>query len=655
MLERMENKEQKTPKLNNPLRAIRKKVVIQALIAIQTIVITVALIFGMSAAWYTNVLQTSGLQFQAEAWGFTGSVAVSQDSIKAGPGDSGIVGLTVTNTSDDVVNVSMTVSKAQMVAQMQQRLYFYVETPSVRNGESMDRVYINTKDTYSYTVLSKGELVLSEQRSNDVLLKWQWVYDMLGYYFVGTVSETENASDAGMIVSANVEDYLRPVEYDLDTAVFTDGALTTANGMETAAFLQQLSKTDGYVGEIVASDWPGYYKVSVDEESGYGIWIYLANWAEIQMATAYDSELGKAAADAALAGTTADLPSYIARLTLIGEVAQITYTDITTTDGLIEALEKGEMVRLQQDLTLTEAITLSDGVKTVLDLNGYTLTVPEDGSAIALKDAANLTVLNGIIDASDTTKDVITVSGSNLTMSGVTIAGVGDDAIDIRDTGTNNSCVRLFGCNIAIKYAAVYVLGNGSADDGYTQVIVEDCIFNSDYIAIMGNGSSGNGGTDVQIYNSTLTGKYAAVYQPQSDSITRATNSTLTGFSGVVIKGGDLVVTDCEIYGIGEEDEIKAPSYVMSGFADTGDALYIEDGYGVPITVTITGEETVLSSDAANAVCVFEENSTLVSVTITGGKYSSDVSAYVPDGYTYDATDGIVSADPVVEETADEE
>ena len=92
----MENKEQKTPKLNNPLRAIRKKVVIQAVIAIQTIVITIALIFGMSAAWYTNVLQTSGLQFEAEAWGFTGSVTVSNDLIKAGPGDTGIIGLTVT-------------------------------------------------------------------------------------------------------------------------------------------------------------------------------------------------------------------------------------------------------------------------------------------------------------------------------------------------------------------------------------------------------------------------------------------------------------------------------------------------------------------------------------------------------------------------------
>ena len=650
----MENKEQKTPKLNNPLRAIRKKVVIQAVIAIQTIVITIALIFGMSAAWYTNVLQTSGLHFEAEAWGFTGSVTVSNDPIKAGSGDTGSVGLTVTNTSDDVVNVSMTISKAQMVAQMQQRLYFYAETPVVRNGERMDRVYINTKDTYTYTVLSKGELVLSEQRSNDVLLKWQWVYDMLGYYFVGTVSETENAADGTTILSANVEDYLRPVEYDLDTAVFTDGILATANGMSKEDLLTQLSETDGYVGEITPSQWPGYYKVDVDE-NGRGTWIYLANWAEIQMATAYDSELGKAAADAALAGTTADLPSYIARLTLIGEAAQTTYLDISTPEALVNALQGGQMVRLQQDLTLTEPIKLSDGIKTVLDMNGHTLTVPANSSAIALTDAANLTVLNGMIDASATTKDVITVSGSNLTMSGVTIAGIGDDAIDVRDTGTNNSCVRLFECNIDIDSCAVYVIGNGTVADGYTQIIVEDCTFNSDYITIMGNGSPGNGGTDIQIYNSTLTGYYSAIYQPQDDSITRVTDSTLSGITGIAIKGGDLTITDSKIYGNGEAGEIVAPSYANSGFADTGNALYIEDGYGIPINVTIAGDETVLSSAAADAICVFEDNSKLVTLTITGGKYSSDVSTYVPDGYTYHAADGVVTVDPVVEETADEE
>ena len=48
----MTNKHQKPQKQNNPLQSARKKIIIQAVIAIQTIVITLALVFGMSAAWY---------------------------------------------------------------------------------------------------------------------------------------------------------------------------------------------------------------------------------------------------------------------------------------------------------------------------------------------------------------------------------------------------------------------------------------------------------------------------------------------------------------------------------------------------------------------------------------------------------------------------
>ena len=51
----MTKKHQKPQKQNSPLQAARKKIIIQAVIAIQTIVITLALVFGMSAAWYTNV------------------------------------------------------------------------------------------------------------------------------------------------------------------------------------------------------------------------------------------------------------------------------------------------------------------------------------------------------------------------------------------------------------------------------------------------------------------------------------------------------------------------------------------------------------------------------------------------------------------------
>jgi hypothetical protein len=256
----LKKKEQSAQKQNKVLQTLRKKVVVQAIIAFQTIVITVALIFGMSTAWYTNVLQSGGLQFEAEAWGFTGKVMVSSESIKAGPGDSDMIGLTVTNMGEQAVDIALNVSKNQMPGEMQKRLFFYVDAQQNRAGEAMERVYINTRDSFTYSVLGYGELIVTPQRANDASLKWHWVYDMLGYYFLGTVSQD------GTGVNADVSDYLRPVEYDLDKAVFKDGVLESVDGKTVEDVIAELSATDGYEGQLVpVEDLPGYYQVDVDE------------------------------------------------------------------------------------------------------------------------------------------------------------------------------------------------------------------------------------------------------------------------------------------------------------------------------------------------------------------------------------------------------
>ncbi len=649
MLRRTAKNQQKTPKQNNALSAVRKKVIVQAAIALQTVIIAVALIFGMSAAWYTNVLQTSGLQFEAAAWGFTGEVLVSQEAIQASPGDSGMIGLRVTNTGDDLVNVAVNVSKAQMAVPMQQRLFFYVDSAVTRNSEAMDRVYINTQDSYTYSLLSQSELVLTQERSNDAQLKWQWVYDMLGYYFMGTVSETTNETGTSAVV-ASVEDYLRPVEYVLDTATFADGVLATANGLTVADFLAQLSASDGYSGAITASAYPGYYQVSVDE-NGYGIWVYLCTWAEIQQATTYDSQLGKAAADALINGTLPD--SYIARLTVVGQTTQAEFTEVVTVEQLTTALNAGEMVQLRQNLTLDQVLTLKSGKNTVLDLNGYTITGAAGSSVLQLSDATNLIVMNGNILAADSSKDVISVSGSSLTLSKVNISGEGDDAIDIVDQGGSiDSTVRLFDCTIDVAGCAVFIRGNGTAADGSTQVVVEGCTLTSGYIAIMGNGSSGNWGTDVQIYQSNLTGYYAAIYQPQGDSVTRVIESTASGMTGIALKGGDLYVVDSTVTGIGAKE---TPTLEGNGYTDTGDAIYVDSSYEKTIYVSISGESSNIISTNSYAVQVFvpEGYQNLSTVEITGGTYSSDVSAFIPDGYAYDSASGRVSA--VAEEAGNEE
>ena len=646
----MTKKHQKPQKQNSPLQAARKKIIIQAVIAIQTIVITLALVFGMSAAWYTNVLQTSGLQFQAAAWGFTGEVLVDEKPVEASPGDTGIVGLAVTNTSDDIVEVAVRVSKEQMEVPMRQRFFFYVETSEVRNAEVLDRVYINSKDSYTYSILSQSELVLTQERANDVQLKWQWVYDMLGYYFVGTVSST--AANNEMIVSAQIEDYLRPVEYDLDKATFADGMLATVDGENLDVFLDKLSQKDGYLNDLEKSDIPGYYEVDVDE-NGYGIWVYLCNWAEIQQATTYDSQLGKEAADALL-GENVMPKQFTARLSVVGQETRQEYAEATTASQLAALLDRGELVKLEQDLVLTEPLVVKKGVKTVLDLNGHSITGAAGAPLLQLSESAYLTLMNGQIVANDSSKDVISVSNSSLTLSKVEVTGNGDDAIDISDqNGSADSCIRVFDSKIDMAGCAVFIRGNGEVSEAKTQIIIEDSELNSGYVAIMGNGNNPCWGTDVQIYHSVVTGKYAAVYQPQTKSLTRVTNgSTLTGNTAIVMKGGDLEIIDSTVHGIGEA---KEPAYSQSGFEETGDAILIDCSYNVKINVSIS-DESVISSDKNKAVRVFvpagyENHATVI---LTGGTYSSDVSEFVAEGYIYDPVLKKVVVDDTPEETVSE-
>lgn len=628
MLRRPAKSQQKTPKQNSALSKVRKKVIIQAAIALQTVVIALALIFGMSAAWYTNVLQTSGLQFEAEAWGFTGSVDVTTDPIKAGPGDFGNIGMRVTNTGEDLVNVAVNVTKIQMNEQMQKRLFFYVDAAANRNGEMLERVYVNTKDSYTYSLLSKSELVLSQERSNDAQLKWQWVYDVLGYYFLGSVEEVENAVDVTTSVEPSVVDYLRPVEYDLDTATFVDGKLATANGLTADEFLTQLTDADGYAGGFTASAYPGYYQVSVDE-NGYGVWLYLCNWAEIQQETNYDNQLGKAAAD----GIATE--QYTARLTVIGQVTQAEYVQVTNEDQLITALNAGEMVQLRQNLTLAQPLALSNGANTVLDMNGFTVTGPETGPAITLTNGASLTVLNGNIRGADSnTGNLVSITGATLTLSDVKISGARKDAIDITDQADGaDSCVRLFDCNIDAERCAVYLRGDGTTKDGKTQVVIENSVIKSNYIAVTGSGNDVSWGTELQIYHSEITGKYAAVYHPQSDGIVRVTDSTLSGITGVVIKGGELVIKDSVISGTGKTNEIFEPAVDGSGFTDTGDGVYVDCSYQHQIIVGISGDKTKITSTNAQAVRIFDDSNLYALVEITGGTYSTDVAAMVPDGY----------------------
>ena len=168
-------RQQKAPRQQNKvLTSAHKKILTQAAIAMSSVGLLLVLIFAMSAAWYTNVVKSGDLIFQTAAWGFQGTVDIGDGAIEAGPGKSGVVSLEVDNTGSDMIFAGVHIAKT-MDEDLGKRIYLYVDAASTKNGETVQRVYLNSKDSYTYLVPSQNKLILREEYHNDARIMWMWV------------------------------------------------------------------------------------------------------------------------------------------------------------------------------------------------------------------------------------------------------------------------------------------------------------------------------------------------------------------------------------------------------------------------------------------------------------------------------------------------
>ena len=625
------------------LAKMRKRVIMQAGLALLTIVLTVIIIFAMSAAWYTNIVQTNGLVFQVKEWGFDGKITTNTDPIQAGPGDDGLIALTVESQSDEICSVSVSVTKSRMDTEIQKRIYFYVDAQVDRNEETMDRLYLNSQDSYTYTLFSQGVLTLTDTFHNDNQIKWQWVYDVLGYYVLGSQTST------GDVI---VSEYLRPIEYDYDAATMEYVTETDAEGNEILTmemktvdgemtleeFLVELSETDGYEGEIDPAKKleSGYYPVDVDE-NGNGVYAYLCSYAEIERATQYDTLLG----DTAAKGET-EL-KYEATLTVSAQKNKNSVVSVTSLAGLNTAVEGGaaDVIQLSSDITIgaDESLVIADGQQVMLDLNGNRIIYAaggEDGTTsgtppIVVEAGGSLTMTNGTIaNENGDAACAISAVGAELTMSKMVLTGfptamkIMDD--DAGNEGAADSIVRIVDSTLETTSHGIAIYGNGSDSIQSTQLIIDNSKIVSNGFAIYGNGtisSGGKYGTDIQILNSEITSVEdsvtAAIYQPQPDSTLTIYNSTVSGYTGIALKGGTVYVIDSVISGLGAQN--IPTEFSGSGFTDTGDAIYIETNYGYSVRLEISGDSQ-LSSRYGYALQTYEPDAKNVKIKIYSGAFS---------------------------------
>lgn len=608
----------------------------QALLAGLTVILTVITLFAVTSAWYTNIVQTGNLVFEAESWGFDGKITVGDAKIVGGPGDEGAVHLEVENNTDSVSAISVNVSKGLLKEEMRKRLFFYVDTRMNRGGEIMDRVYINNFESYTYTLFSKGKLTLTEDTNNAPQLKWQWVYDVLGYYVMAerqeftpiatTPSETNGGSSAAAAAESTEpktqvriieKDYLRPIEYDYDqatTRVTNDGQkvnieLMTVDGeMTPFSYLVQQTAKDGYPGVLSADTEPvdGYYPIDVDK-NGYGVYARLCTPAEIEVATAYDTKLGELAYVLSNGGALTveqqkelkalDDLKYNITLSISAQKNESTATNVNSVGGLQKAINQGiaDVVQLSSDIHIQsgESLVIPQNTRTMIDLNQHTITYTgTTGKAVDVQPGSSLTMVNGNLvceNETNTSYGVYSVGGE-VVMSQVAVNGF-NYGVYIGDSNNGNdldSRVHMVGCTADGRVCAIFISGNGLKSEQKTQLVIEQCELYSDGITISGNGSDGRWGTDIQIVDSKVLGYFvdtagnqtgklgSGIYQPQRESTLTVQNSTVEGYVGIALKAGTADIIGSTVTGLGEK---QAPAADNSGFTDTGDAIYIDATY----------------------------------------------------------------------------
>ncbi len=606
------------------LRAMQKKLIMRAVLIVAVVLLTGISFFALTAAWYTNIVGTDGLFFGAKQWNFEGSVEVGDAPVNAAPGDSGIIPITISNQGTEMAVASITTSKAGFMPEdMKQRIYFYVDAPMYRNEERMERVYVSAYSSYTYTLFPQSSLVLTEKQQDSHPLHWQWVYDVVGYYVMGRKDVSGNVT---------VEEYIRPIEYDFDIFTTTfdqDGNLLTVDGTKTAKeFLEEVSAADGYAGIIDASQRPsgGYYPVSVKD--GYGVWAYLCTYEQIQANAAFDTKVGT--------GDYGQMQCPV-EVTVTGSNSNGGAVEVSNAETLAAILTTSThaSVKLTEDIQLPATITMAEGSRVEIDLNGKTLTSTQN-VAFNVPEGAKLTInggtdLNnpGVIEGSGAEDSVgIYAAGAEVELNNVRITKV-QDGIQVRDYLSSNntdSVIRIVDSTVIAERMGLFLFGNSGEGDTPTTVVVENSrISGNGYIGVYCNGSYPN--LNVTITGSEITGYWGGVYFPAVESTLTLRDCTITGTNdaGVIVKGGVVNIEDCRIFAHGK---YAAPKVDPNGFADSGAGVYIEASYNWNVIVNISGD-TIVSSKNGEAIRLVEaENYTYdAKFVISGGKFTSAATA----------------------------
>ena len=286
-------------------------------------------------------------------------------------------------------------------------------------------------------------------------------------------------------------------------------------------------------------------------------------------------------------------------------------TEVKTEAELTAAVSNGGEIKLGADIPLTSMLTIPADKTVTLDLNGLSIT-----------SAGKVIKNNGILTITDTK------GGGKIISTGNTAVGVGDNS------------------KTTIKTAIIESV-EGAVITGYATgatINIEDGTFSaSDNAVVAGNGNRTNEagaertvGNTINISGGTFNGQiktptYVAcgIYAPWKDTI-KVTGGTfnITGGAGIVARAGSVSVSNATINTTGNATGKVGDSRVVvpcSAIVFDSEAAYP----ALTNTSAISVESGTFTSEAdAISVVKPEGEGAAERVSVTGGAYSNDVSAY---------------------------
>ena len=288
-------------------------------------------------------------------------------------------------------------------------------------------------------------------------------------------------------------------------------------------------------------------------------------------------------------------------------------TEVKTEAELTTAVSNGGEIKLGANITLTSMLTIPADKTVTLDLNGLSIT-----------SAGKVIKNNGILTITDTK------GGGKIISTGNTAVGVGDNS------------------KTTIKTAIIESV-EGAVITGYATgatINIEDGTFSaSDNAVVAGNGNRTNEagaertvGNTINISGGVFNGEittsgYVAcgIYAPWKDNI-NVTGGTfnITGGAGIVARAGNVTVTNAVFNTTGNATGKVGDSRVVvpcSAIVFDSQANYPAMDQDSIIHV-VSGK----FNSGMNAVSMIKNDNETDRVDVTGGTFSSDVSAYAPEG-----------------------